>query len=280
MSVSAAERFFSLLALVAAAGAITIVVLWIVPGTRPSLARIYAAAPWLAWLVAATSMFGSLYFSEHAHFEPCKLCWYQRIAMYSLVVVLLVGNLRRDRANVAWYAFDETSGTSAADSFGNGKTATLAGTTSWVAGRSGNAVHLDGASGYVRLPNGLLSGAGDFTVSAWVRLDSVVTWTRVFDFGTGTVSWRWKPEKVTLTDEVANIIARIDAMIARMVEAGDAANAMAYSCFLRVPDREIDKDGMRKHPDLARAIEGVKIGRGGETFEVEPFAPQLAGAAE
>ncbi|MCU1359381.1 MAG: disulfide bond formation protein [Ilumatobacteraceae bacterium] len=48
-------------------------------------------------------MFGSLYFSESQKFEPCKLCWYQRIAMFSLVVVLLVGCLRRDR-NVAWYA--------------------------------------------------------------------------------------------------------------------------------------------------------------------------------
>jgi hypothetical protein len=103
MSLSAAERFFSLLALIAAGGAVALVVLRLVPSGRPLLARIGEAAPWLAWLVTATSMFGSLYFSESQHFEPCKLCWYQRIAMYSLVVVLLVGNLRRDR-NVAWYA--------------------------------------------------------------------------------------------------------------------------------------------------------------------------------
>jgi disulfide bond formation protein DsbB len=103
MSTSAAERFFSLLALVAAAGAIGLVVLRLVPSGRATLQRIAQAAPWLANLVVATAMVGSLYFSESAHFEPCKLCWYQRIAMYSLVVVLLVGNLRRDR-NVAWYA--------------------------------------------------------------------------------------------------------------------------------------------------------------------------------
>jgi disulfide bond formation protein DsbB len=103
MSQSAAERFFSLLALLAGSGAIGLVVLRVVPSGRPVLARIGEAAPWLAWLVTATAMFGSLYFSESQHFEPCKLCWYQRIAMYSLVVVLLVGNLRRDR-NVAWYA--------------------------------------------------------------------------------------------------------------------------------------------------------------------------------
>jgi disulfide bond formation protein DsbB len=51
---------------------------------------------WLAWLVAAVSMAGSLYFSEIAHFAPCKLCWYQRIAMYSLALLLLIAAIRRD----------------------------------------------------------------------------------------------------------------------------------------------------------------------------------------
>ena len=40
---------------------------------------------------------GSLYYSEVAHFEPCSLCWYQRIALYPLVVILLVGAVTRDR---------------------------------------------------------------------------------------------------------------------------------------------------------------------------------------
>jgi disulfide bond formation protein DsbB len=47
-------------------------------------------------------MGGSLYFSEVADYVPCTLCWYQRIAMYPLAVVLLVAALRRDRA-VRWY---------------------------------------------------------------------------------------------------------------------------------------------------------------------------------
>jgi uncharacterized protein len=92
-------------------------------------------------------------------------------------------------AFVAWYKFDETSGTSASDSSGDGKTATLAGTTGWVTGRSGGAVHLDGSSGYVKLPNGILSAVNDFTVAAWVKLDSVPAWSRIFDFGTGTGSY-------------------------------------------------------------------------------------------
>ncbi len=35
-------------------------------------------------------MAGSLYFSEVAGFIPCKLCWYQRILMYPLTVILLM----------------------------------------------------------------------------------------------------------------------------------------------------------------------------------------------
>jgi disulfide bond formation protein DsbB len=57
---------------------------------------------WLAWIVALVTMLGSLYFSEIAHFTPCKLCWYQRIAMYPLSLTLLVAAIRRDRA-IAWY---------------------------------------------------------------------------------------------------------------------------------------------------------------------------------
>ena len=56
----------------------------------------------LAWAVALTCTLGSLYLSEVAKFPPCILCWYQRIAMYPLVVILAVAALRRDRA-VKWY---------------------------------------------------------------------------------------------------------------------------------------------------------------------------------
>jgi disulfide bond formation protein DsbB len=53
-----------------------------------------------AWVVAIVTTAGSLYYSLHAGYVPCELCWYQRIAMYPLVVVLGVGWLRGDRK--AW----------------------------------------------------------------------------------------------------------------------------------------------------------------------------------
>jgi len=54
-----------------------------------------------AWIVALVTTAGSLWYSEHFHFLPCELCWYQRIVMYPLVVVLGVGWFRRDKA--VWF---------------------------------------------------------------------------------------------------------------------------------------------------------------------------------
>jgi disulfide bond formation protein DsbB len=54
----------------------------------------------LAWLVAAVSMAGSLWLSEGPDYPPCELCWYQRIAMYPLVLVLGVAVVRGDAG--AW----------------------------------------------------------------------------------------------------------------------------------------------------------------------------------
>jgi len=53
--------------------------------------------PYLAFGAALVSTLGSLYYSEIAGFVPCTLCWYQRILMYPLTVITLVGILTRDR---------------------------------------------------------------------------------------------------------------------------------------------------------------------------------------
>lgn len=60
---------------------------------------------WIAWVIALTATLGSLYFSELAKYVPCHLCWYQRIAMYPMAVILLVGALRRDVRAGVQYAF-------------------------------------------------------------------------------------------------------------------------------------------------------------------------------
>ncbi|WP_059104251.1 disulfide oxidoreductase [Shouchella shacheensis] len=56
-----------------------------------------------AWMTSLVATLGSLYFSEVRQFEPCALCWYQRILMYPLVIILAIGVVRKD-ANAAIYA--------------------------------------------------------------------------------------------------------------------------------------------------------------------------------
>lgn len=87
---------------------------------------------------------------------------------------------------IAYYKFDETSGTTASDSSVLSNNAQLNGGAVWAAGQSGNAVSLDGTSGYVSLPSGILSSANDVTISAWVKLNTLSQWARIYDFGTGT----------------------------------------------------------------------------------------------
>ncbi len=51
----------------------------------------------LGGTVAVVAAVGSLWFSKGAHFPPCELCWYQRIAMYPLAVILPLGAWRGDQ---------------------------------------------------------------------------------------------------------------------------------------------------------------------------------------
>ncbi len=51
----------------------------------------------LAFIFVLVATFGSLYFSEILKFQPCTLCWYQRICMYPLVIILCVGILENNK---------------------------------------------------------------------------------------------------------------------------------------------------------------------------------------
>ena len=93
---------FSLLTVIAAVSAIAIALLAVAGPDRFAGAKVAVwetlgpSALWLAFLVALTATLGSLYLSEVAHFVPCKLCWYQRIAMYPLVPILGIAASKRD----------------------------------------------------------------------------------------------------------------------------------------------------------------------------------------
>lgn len=50
-----------------------------------------------AWLIAAVSTLGSLFFSEVMELTPCVLCWYQRIFLFPLAIILLIGLFPLDK---------------------------------------------------------------------------------------------------------------------------------------------------------------------------------------
>lgn len=100
------QVFTALLALAALGGAVLLVVARVL-APRWSLAdetgrAVAASAPWLTAVVAVGATIGSLYFSEVADFVPCRLCWFQRVAMYPLAVIGVVAAVRRDRS-ARWY---------------------------------------------------------------------------------------------------------------------------------------------------------------------------------
>ncbi|HEX6427707.1 MAG TPA: LamG-like jellyroll fold domain-containing protein, partial [Niastella sp.] len=87
--------------------------------------------------------------------------------------------------------FDETSGNRCVSSWGT-TYGTLAATATRDTGKTGNALKLDGTStSYATLPAGIMSTVTDFTISAWVKMDALANWMRVFDFGNSTTQYMY-----------------------------------------------------------------------------------------
>jgi disulfide bond formation protein DsbB len=101
MSVTTLHDVFAVMAMVALAGVVLMVIVRLVPSVAAVQVsdRLHRLQLPLAALVAGTAALGSLWFSEYGnHWAPCRFCWFQRIFMYSLAVVLLLATIRRDRA--------------------------------------------------------------------------------------------------------------------------------------------------------------------------------------
>lgn len=70
---------------------------------RSDLRGSFSILPYLLWILAIVATGGSLFFSEVMELPPCVLCWYQRIAMYPLVVIIAAGIVIGD-GKWKWYA--------------------------------------------------------------------------------------------------------------------------------------------------------------------------------
>lgn len=90
------ELFFALLSLATLAMIFVILVARLLHA-KSFLGEAEKIAVPLAALITTTAMLGSLYFSEVVHYIPCRLCWYQRSAMYPLAIFLIVASFKKLR---------------------------------------------------------------------------------------------------------------------------------------------------------------------------------------
>jgi hypothetical protein len=97
---------------------------------------------------------------------------------------------------VLHYTFDQNNGTNIADASGNNRTGMLVGTGSFMMGRKGNALSINGmsgsggaggsAGGHVVMPANVVSTLNAATVSLWVNVRAPGNWPRVFEIANST----------------------------------------------------------------------------------------------
>lgn len=92
------RTFFALAALAANAATIVLLFIGFKAGrqTKNRFEFLSGSTMWLAGGVALAATLGSLYLSEIVHLIPCRLCWFQRIAMYPIALILLMAAVRKD----------------------------------------------------------------------------------------------------------------------------------------------------------------------------------------
>lgn len=98
MSTDTYTLIFAVLAVVAEAATVACAAAAVTGRWAALRRRVGRYTLWAATAVAATCTYGSLYLSEVADYPPCRLCWFQRIAMYPLVPILGIAAVRRDQA--------------------------------------------------------------------------------------------------------------------------------------------------------------------------------------
>lgn len=104
MTTETFELFFALLTFATLVTTAALVAARVVALKRPTdsevLRSVGAHRMAICAAITAVSTLGSLYFSEVAHFVPCTLCWYQRIAMYPLAILTVTAAVRKEDLSV------------------------------------------------------------------------------------------------------------------------------------------------------------------------------------
>jgi disulfide bond formation protein DsbB len=101
---SVMTNILSVLTVVGDVAILAIVVILVIGKNKPltliskTLKYLAKNALIFAFVVSLTATLGSLFYSEVAGYEPCKLCWIQRIFMYPQPILLALGLAKKDRS--------------------------------------------------------------------------------------------------------------------------------------------------------------------------------------
>lgn len=94
-----------------------------------------------------------------------------------------------------YYNFNENEGSSPHDQWGN-YTGILNSSVAWKSGVHDSSIYLNGtASSYMDIEDGVMENLTDFTISAWLKLETVQNWVRLFDFGSDTDTYMFLSPK-------------------------------------------------------------------------------------
>jgi disulfide bond formation protein DsbB len=100
VSTSTVQLFAALLAVTTAIGVVALLIAAAMAPAVPAAQQVTGAVAEHRSLIVAVittgATLGSLYFSEVADYVPCTMCWYQRIAMYSLAAISITATIRRE----------------------------------------------------------------------------------------------------------------------------------------------------------------------------------------
>ena len=88
------ELFFAMLSLGTLIFGVVVVIARLTKANS-FLSEVQKIALPLAAMITTTAMLGSLYFSEIVNYKPCRLCWFQRSAMYPLAILLVAANFKK-----------------------------------------------------------------------------------------------------------------------------------------------------------------------------------------
>ena len=177
----------------------------------------------------------------------------------------------------AYWRLDETSGTTANDSSGNGLNGTLAGgvmlgAVGGLTSDTDAAMSFDGSTGYVSLPSGFSDFTGGLTIEAWIYPTSTGSWARVVDLGNGPASDNVFLARVGTTSDLT-----FGVSIGSSSALGTTASNVLVLNTWQYVAATMDSAGKTTMPIILLTPLSVHLGRAGRTTTIHESLTTRAG---